>query len=510
MVDSKEQGKVQSFSFKKEVISIGKKSLTYVLGRALTHAVGFIMIPVYTRFISPGSYGAMEMIGILSTTVMLIISMGVEDGMSRHYYAQKTSERRNEVISTIIIGYALLVIPILVIFFALSGTLSKLILEDPQYILCLEISFVTLWFGLLVEIAYSYIRILYMAKLFVVVTTLQLILGLSLNIYCVVYLKLEILGIFISSLITEGLVGTILALFILRKVGPRVSFPLLWRLIRFGLPLVPSRIGLMLGFMSNRFFLRFMGSPNAATSLVMVGLFSLGHKFGVIVNRFINAPFNSFWGPRRMELILSDAEGAKDTIARICTYSTFLAIYATVGLCSGIESLIEIIADPKYNGAHVVVPFVGLSYVILGMETHFSTGIIYKRRTIWATYASVLAMIVVLLWNYIFVPRYGLIGAATSNLAGFAVRTTVIYKISQKLYYIPFEKKRIMILFMAGFTLYVISQFIVFSNPWFTFAARTGLAALFPVFLFIWGFYRKDELRVLSQYFRKIGHPVTG
>ncbi len=299
-----------------------------------------------------------------------------------------------------------------------------------------------------------------------------------------------------------------LSLSILKKIHLRVSLPILWQLIKFGLPLVPSRIGSMLGFVSNRFFLRWFGSTDPTIALAQVGLFSLGHRFGVIINRFVNVPFNSFWGPRRLDLLLSNNPSAKETVARICTYATMLSIYFALLLSSGIESLIEIIAHPSYRGAHLVVPFVALSYVALGLERHFTTGILYRRKTIWSTYISVLALCVILVWNYLFVPKYGLTGAATSNLAGFVVRVTLVYIVSQRLYPIPFELGRIALMFITAFVLYVASQALVFSSPYVTFLVRTSFVGLYPFVLFILRFYKEGELEFVGHFIRK-GHKVT-
>jgi len=95
-------------ALRKEVVSVGKHSMIYLVGRALSHAVGFFMIPIYTRFIAPTNYGAMELIEILSATIAMIISMGVADGMSRFYYAERDYTKRDEVVSTIIIGFGLI------------------------------------------------------------------------------------------------------------------------------------------------------------------------------------------------------------------------------------------------------------------------------------------------------------------------------------------------------------------------------------------------------------------
>ena len=491
-------------SLKGEVLSIAKNSSIYMVGKAMSQAVGFFMIPVYTRFIMPGNYGAMEMIEIISSIIGMIIAVGVGDSMSRFCYAEKEIKRQNEIVSTIIIGFGAIAIPIVLIFMSFSSILSSIVLEAPEYRFCLQLAIATIWFSIQCEIAFTYLRMRYFAKIFITVTTCQLLLALSLNIWFVVFLKLNILGIFYSTLITQSLTALFLSSIILRKVGLRVSFVLLRKLIFFGLPLVPSRISQFLGFVANRFFLRWVGSPDPAVALTMVGLFSLGNKFGVIVSRFINSPFNSFWGPRRMELVLSGDPQALKILSRICTYAIFLSIYVALGISVGIESLIGIMADPKYQGGHIVVPFVALSYVVLALNWHFSISIIYTRHTIWSTYTGLLSLVVILIWNYLFVPRYGLIGAATSNLAGFLAQAIANYFIGQKLFPIPFEIDRISIMIVVAAALYWITQYINFASPWYSFSARTMVATFFPLTLFFVGFYRKEELDLFSTIKNKL------
>jgi len=509
MTDKLKRNHAESSALKKEVLSIGKHSMIYVAGRALTHAVGFFMIPVYTRFIAPKNYGSMELIGIITGVMALIISMGMADGMARFYYGEKDHTKRDEVVSTVIIGFSTMGLPVILLFLAISTPISSLILEGSQYSYYLQVSIVTVFFGMLCEIGYTYLRMLYMAKLFVAITITQLIIALSLNIWFVVFLKLDILGIFYSTLIHQGLVGSILSLMILKKTGFHVSLKRVWEMIKFGLPLVPSRIGLLLGFVSNRFFLRWMGSADPSVALAQIGLFSLGHKFGVIINRLVNAPFNSFWGPRCLELLLNKSLDSRTTVARVCTYATMCSVYLALILSSGIESVIEIIADPRYRGAHIVVPFVALSYVALGLEKHFTTGILYRKKTKWSTYISVCSLVIVLVWNYLFVPRYGLIGAATSNLAGFAVRVTLIYIVSQRLFPIPFEFRRLVIMFIVAVLLYSVSQAISFPSPYLTFIMRTSIVAFFPVVLFLFKFYHEGELEFARKMLRRASNIVV-
>ena len=98
-------------TIKSELAFTARKSSIYVAGRFLTHAVGFFLIPVYTRFIVPENYGAMALIGIISSCISMFIFFGMTDGMPRFYYAESDINRRNIVVSTIMIGFGIFTLP---------------------------------------------------------------------------------------------------------------------------------------------------------------------------------------------------------------------------------------------------------------------------------------------------------------------------------------------------------------------------------------------------------------
>jgi O-antigen/teichoic acid export membrane protein len=356
---------------------------------------------------------------------------------------------------------------------------------------------------MLCEIVFTYLRMMYMAKTFITVTTMQLIAALSLNILFIVYMNLDILGIFYSTLITQAIVGLSLSCYILSRVGLRVSGKTLRELIRFGLPLVPSRIGLMLGFVSNRFFLRFLSSVDPTVALTNVGLYSLGHKFGVTINRFVNVPFNSFWSPRRLELLFKDEASARQIIARVCTYATMVSAYAALLLSVGVESLLQIIADPRYVDAYMVTPFVAASYVFLGLDSHFNLAMLYRKKTLYTTYITLASLVVVILWNLLFVPKYGLLGAATSNLAGFVVRVALTYYVGKRIFPVQFEIGRLGTIGVTAVVMYLgISQVSV-ESPYITLLTRTAIASMYPLVLLLVGFFHGEERAALHNVLRR-------
>ena len=293
-----------------------------------------------------------------------------------------------------------------------------------------------------------------------------------------------------------------MSLVILSRIGLRFSLPLLGRLVRFGLPLVPMAHLSAIWFCFEPFLSRGWVLQTRRL-LAQVGLFSLGNKFAIVVDRFVNVPFNSYWGPRRMELVCNSDDDAKEMIARVCTYANFVCTYFAPMLCAAVENVIEIMANPSYHGAHQVVPFIALTYIALGLEPHLTTGVLYRGKTVWLTWISLVALTFALVWNYVFIPQFGLIGAATANLAAIVIRETSIYYASQRVYRIPFELGRIAKMLFTASILYILCMYVSFPSPYLTMVVRFGIVALFPVALFGIGFYRPEETRFLGRLLRK-------
>jgi O-antigen/teichoic acid export membrane protein len=485
-----------------EVLFAGKASLIYAGGRLLAQAVGFIMIPVYTRFISPANYGAMELIDILMAGAAILVMMGMHESMARFFYDEKDEYGRKVLVSTIFMGFGILGAAVLGILLGFSGTISSLIGADARAEWCLKLGIVTLWFSMLGEVGFAYLRVLYRAKLFVAVNLAQLILSLALNIWFVAFLRLDITGIFYSNLIVQSLTGLAMATILLREVGIGISPRKLKDNFLFGLPLVPAQIATLVGFASNRFFLRWFTPGEPLSGLTVVGLYSLGNKFGSVIDRLIGAPINTFWGPRRMEILLKREKDSGEIVARIGTYATLCGVFFGLLLSAAAENLIEIIADPRYGQAHVVVPFIVLSQVFVGIERHFIGGLLMTRKTAWLAVVNACALCFILLWNYFLIPRWGLVGAATSNMAGIGIRTILIYVVSQRAFFIPFEMGRISTMTGVAIALYVLTQCIALSSAYCTLGARLLVASSLPIVLLFLGFYHKGEIEFVTSLLR--------
>jgi O-antigen/teichoic acid export membrane protein len=103
-----------NFSLRGELGLVGQHSLIYMLGPAFSNIVGFVMIPVYTRFITSSEYGVMSLVDVVMTLTMMVLSLGVADGMTRFYYSEQDDLERRRLVTSAVVGPAILSLPVIV------------------------------------------------------------------------------------------------------------------------------------------------------------------------------------------------------------------------------------------------------------------------------------------------------------------------------------------------------------------------------------------------------------
>ena len=486
-------------ALKNEVKSVGRHSLIYMLGPAFSKIVGFLLIPIYTRFIAPDDFGVMSLVDVFMTMTMMMLAMGTGESIARFYYDEDDEYERRRLISTVILGPGLLSLPVIVLIILLSGYIQPLLGIGTSYVPYLQLAMMTAWFSMIAEIGYAYLRMRYFSKTFVTITVFQILASVGLNLLLVVVFQQGIWGILYSTVAVQSTIAVLLTLVILLNSRAWPSWRHFRRLVSFGVPLVPATVTLQLSNYLNPLMIRWWVAGDPVFVLAQVGLFAAGQKIGVVVNRFVTVPFNAFWRPRRMELVMQNTPEVKAILARICTYAILVSAQIALLLSVSVESLLQLVVDARYWDAHRVVPLIACVYVVLGLEHHFSVGIYYTRKTWWATWIGVVSLLTIIALNWFFLPQFGYMAAAFSTLVGISLRSGLLLTVSQRLYPIPFELRRLALVAMTAVLLFHVSQLIELQSLELTLLCRMACGLAFVPALAAMRFFSHDEREAVGN-----------
>jgi O-antigen/teichoic acid export membrane protein len=114
-----------------EIKKLLKHGSVYSLGNILNKAVGFLLIPFYTHYLTTADYGTLELLDLSVALIGLLLNMWMNASLVRHYYDYEDSRDRNEVVSTALIATATAAAVVSVFGLLWARDISNLILKSP-------------------------------------------------------------------------------------------------------------------------------------------------------------------------------------------------------------------------------------------------------------------------------------------------------------------------------------------------------------------------------------------
>src|ERR1022692_3674856 len=77
-----------------------KSSAIYTCGSLLRQVVSFLMLPIYTRHLTPADYGVVEMMSVVTSVLALIAGTHIGLATIKFYHSATSENQRRVVLST--------------------------------------------------------------------------------------------------------------------------------------------------------------------------------------------------------------------------------------------------------------------------------------------------------------------------------------------------------------------------------------------------------------------------
>lgn len=385
----------------------------YGISAILRQAVGFLLLPVYTRYLTPQDYG---IIGLLSVTVFffeLIFGARFANAVFR-YYGDEDINNKESVISTALISTIILSsVGVFVIGYN-SDYLGDLVFREEGYSGYIKIYSVMLLATGIEYYGLMYLRILNKASSFFYISFTKLILQVGLNVYLIVVMKIGVMGFILSAVISTCLYAIGLTYYMFKKCGLGFDLHLFKMMFMYSFPLWLAGSVALFNNMGNRYFI------NIFSGLSDVGLFELGYKFASLILVLFWGPFNNWWQVERYKIFRSKEFG--DNFQDVF----YLVVVALSVLCVGSVyfswSVIDVMASDEFEGAALGVAPLSFAVAAFCLAQFLEFNFLVSDRTNLLFIYKVFTGIVLVLLYFIIVPNYGFVGAGVSMaLANIAI-----------------------------------------------------------------------------------------
>lgn len=467
-------GPFQSFphmSSGKEVSRFFRHSAIYAIGNAMNRVGAFLLLPLYTRYLSSGQYGTLEIFYAISAVVSGVLSVGIAHATLRFYFDYKEDRDRHALVSTnLIASFVLSLVGVLVIA-SFGDHLVRWMLGEGAPTWALPIVLVTLVLELSSQVALAYLRAREQSILFIAVSFGKLVVQCIANAVLLTRFEAGITGVLGGNMLAVAVGWVVLVGYTLRQCGLRFELDKLMPVLRYSLPFLYITIIAAATANIDKFVI------NAVLSLEALGVYALALKFSKLISDLIGEPFNRAYGAFRFT-IMNQPE-APLMQARILRYVA--AMLAVVSLSLGYFTIdvLRLMATPQYWGAAQLMPMLVVAASLQMLCYILQTGILYNKSTHELVRITVVRTLVGLFVGIPLILWLGLQGACLSALLDSVVAAVMTHRISQRYFLVKYDNRRLAVLALLVVGFYGLALPMASWSPWVEFFGKLGLFVLF-------------------------------
>ena len=382
----------------------------YALAGASQRALGLLLLPLYTRALTPAEYGDLSVILAVSTAIVILLALGLDSALFRTYFGLEGDSyaQANLVWSAWVITCITAVVGSIVFTGAAFLLLQHSRLDPLDMAL-------GVWAAAALVVAttvpLTVLRAEQRLKDFITLTVLSAVLTTSLTVTAVVVLDLGIQGWLLAAVTANALSAVAAALIIPFYRPDPMDWPNLRSAFKIGVPLMPHFLSHWALQLADRAALVGLVSASA------VGIYSLTANLSLpamIAVQSLNQ------GLMPMYARAAHSADERRGIAAVATTQLIIAALLCLICAVVLPPLVTVIAPESFSGAAPLVPWLVLGYAFLGayyIPMNSLSLVLGKTSFVWVTTASSAALNLGLI--YWLVPDHGLRAAAIASAAGY-------------------------------------------------------------------------------------------
>jgi len=473
-----------------ELKRLARHTAVYGLGGLVSRIIAVLLLPLYTSYLQPGSYGRVEILTAASAVAVIVLRMGVSGAFFRFYFDFKDAARRLVVVRTsfwFTMTMATVGLVAAVIFAPELSHLLKLG-DHPELVRAAAVGF---WAQMNYEQLTSLFRAEERSVAFAIASIANVLITVAATVVLIVVYHKGALGLLVGNFIGTLVVYFALLAYRREQLGLQFDRELFRHMQSFGLPLVPSALALWtMNFVDRLFLAGYKGTAE-------VGVYSAAVKVASVITFAIFA-FRTAWPA--FAYSIEDDRDAKRTYSFVLTYLLVFASWIALGLGALAPWLVSALTAPEYQRAQKAVALLAFAGAVYAGYTVLAIGSGRARKTQlnWVVTGVGAAANVAI--NFALVPRYGMIGAAISTAVSYTVLFIGMTWYAQHVYPVAYQWRRVVTAVGAGVGLTVAAR--VADLP---LAPSLLLVLAYPLALALLGFYLPAErarLRRLVPIFR--------
>lgn len=442
----------------KKTLLKGTSILT--ISSLITSMSQIILLPLYTRILSPEQYGIVGLITPLITYIPMIFGFNLYIGQSREYVEfRNDKEKLGEYLFTINIFLG--IVSLILILLSMSPIGYKLvgILIDYDKVSYYPLIFISIIQGIIsifTIMATMYFQVTQSFKKIAINSLFSFAITNVVSIYLIVKLDFGAKGKVIGGLL--GVVFTFVTLFVSYSRNFKIGFELecLKSSLVMGIPMIGTAIMGMIIEYGDRIIL------GKYASLDIVGIYSLAYTGAILLSVVYNSFINT-WKPIFFEF-MKEKKNYYKVENTLYKYMGLLIIICLIGQLFAEEG-IKIIFSEQYYAAINYVRWLLPAFVMSGVCQYLTNFTQFYRETYYSLTIGIISGILNLVINLLFIPKFGVAAAIISTIFSYIVSASTYSIIIKKKYGHDIKLYKILLLLLICLNpilFYILNQNLTF------------------------------------------------
>jgi len=410
-----------------------KKFSSDVLIRFITAALlqvqSLIFLPIITKALGAESYGIWSQIIITLNLLTPILMLRLETACVRYLGSHNNKKIISKTFFSMLAIIWFSIILLVLLIFLFPDKFSFIIFGEENLILYSEFFGIMLFIRVTQSFILNYYTTFNKFNILSFINIIQSFSEIGLMMLFVLYFDLGLKGAILSIIIIEafGIIGVLAH--IIRSIGFSFDSTINVKLrpyLKYSIPLIPEGALFWVINLSDRYVIVHL------LNLTQAGIYSASYTMAGAIT-FFTVPIAYVLFPTISKLWENkDIIRTKKYIEESIKYFLLLAIPSTMGVCYLGPYILKSLATSEFVTSRLLITLIVLSYVFWGVYQLVYFIIYLKEKTyLVPIFFSIIAVLNLVL-NFIWVPIYGIMGAALSTFIAFTILFIIVIFLSQR------------------------------------------------------------------------------
>jgi O-antigen/teichoic acid export membrane protein len=472
-------------SVARNLARIGKQSAIYGAGSIAATLLGIVLLPLYTRELTPAQFGDAELALRIVLLVAIVARLGLVNSFFRFFFDYEDPERRRRVFQTAFWALQVTTLVWALITALASRWLGQSVFTTPEagQDLVLMIAL-----GVYVTVNYELTSALFRVQerpvAFSVRTVINLIATAVLSYIFLVQLHMGPVGLLLGAYLGQALVYLGVLVEQRSWLGFGLDRPLLHSMLKFGVPLMPAGAAMWAVTLINRPIVLAVSTP------ATLGILGAGFRIGTGVLLLVNA-FQLAW-PAFAYSIKDDGEAKRTYAAVMGLYLAFMG-WAALSVALVAPWFLRLLTTEPYWGAAAAITPIAIAGPLYGGYFIAAIGVGRKKANQFNWVVVAAAAVIEVIALLLLVPPFGVAGAGWSLVIAYGSMFALMLWREHRVFPVPYPWGRIARIPVV-LSLALAATYLLPDSGTGALALRIAIAAAIPLGYIAIGFLTRAEM----------------